>query len=405
MNTILSAAFLALLATPAPAQQEAGDLVLGMSTALKGPAKDLGIEMRSGVLAAFEECNRKGGIRDRHLRLISLNDGYEPKVTIPNIKALIEEHQALAIIGNVGTPTAVAALPLIEEHQVPFLFPYTGAGNLRTSPPSDWVVNYRASYAQETAAMVDSLITYGGLKPEEIAFFTQRDSYGDAGYYGGLAALKRHGLKDEEDITHGRYERNTLSVEKGVSKLLMAEVLPKAVIMVATYAPCAKAIRMAREYGIESLFLNVSFVGATSLAKDLGEEADDVIVTQVVPHVDADLPIVAACRKALTWDEQHLPEEERTEVSFPALEGYIAGRILVQAIHGMEGPVSRKSLRDALLELDAFDLGLGVELKLDQEQRQASQTVWPTIIEGGRVKPFDWADLSDRFGEEDGRID
>lgn len=294
-------------------------LVFGMSTALTGPAGELGQEMRRGVLAAFSEINANGGIKGRPLKLIALDDGYEPKVTVPNMKKLISEHQSLAVIGNVGTPTAVSALPLVEEFGIPFVFPYTGAGNLRLKKPSSWVTNYRASYAQETAAMVDALMDVGGLKPEDIAFFTQRDSYGDAGFLGGVAALERRGLKSRNEIAHGRYERNTLAVEKGFAEILMAKVQPKAVIMVGTYAPCAKVIRLAREYQLEILFLNVSFVGATSLASQLGEDADDVIVTQVVPHFHSELKLVKEYRKALRAGEENLPLDKRTAFSFPSL--------------------------------------------------------------------------------------
>jgi hypothetical protein len=89
------------------------------------------------------------------------------------------------------------------------------------------VINYRASYAEETAAMVQALITYGNLRPNEIAFFTQRDAYGDSGFVGGMAALKKNGLKDETQITHGRYERNSLAVENSLAALWLALMPPR----------------------------------------------------------------------------------------------------------------------------------------------------------------------------------
>ena len=104
------------------------------------------------------------------------------------------------------------------------------------SPPDRYVINYRASYAEETAAMIDMLIDQQGLKPEQIGFFTQRDSYGDAGYSGGIAALKRHGLADVSRIAHGRYERNTIAVENGLADLLTATPPLRAVIMVGAYS-------------------------------------------------------------------------------------------------------------------------------------------------------------------------
>ncbi|MDP3401509.1 MAG: ABC transporter substrate-binding protein, partial [Brevundimonas sp.] len=175
----------------------AEEIRLGMSTALSGPTAELGLEMQRGVLAGLERANRRGGVQGRALRLITLDDGYEPIRTAPNMRRLIEQEQVLAVIGNVGTPTAIAAIPLAREHRTLLFAPFSGAGVLRRDPPERYVINVRASYAEEIAAMVDALIGVGGLRPEEIAFFTQRDGYGDAGYVGGFAALKRHGLKDE----------------------------------------------------------------------------------------------------------------------------------------------------------------------------------------------------------------
>ena len=187
--------------------------------------------------------------------------------------------------------------------------------------------------------MVDALVDQLGLEPTEIAFFTQRDAYGDAGFVGGIAALKTHGLVSEHDVAHGRYERNTLAVEDGLAEVMQAEPAPRAVIMVGAYAPCARFISLARYVGIEAHFLNVSFVGAAPLAAALGEKGDGVIITQVVPHVDSDAALVREYRKALTaWKATASP-------TFGSLEGYVAARILIRALAGIDG-VRRLSMRE-----------------------------------------------------------
>ncbi len=363
------------------------EIVLGMSTALSGPAAKLGQNMRAGVLAAVEEANRAGGIRGRKFRLITLDDGYEPARTGPNMRKLVDEHKVLVVIGNVGTPTAVAAIPIANESKTPFFGAYTGAGVLRKSPPDRYVINYRASYAEETAAMVDALVNNAGLKPEEIAFFTQRDAYGDAGFVGGITALKRHGLKNEQQIAHGRYERNTLAVEGGLAEILQADAPQQAVIMVGAYAPCAKFIRLARDIGLNARFLNVSFVGTAPLAKSLGKAGDGVIITQVVPHFESDLPIVRECRQALrSLDVSAQP-------TFGSLEGYIATRILIRALRTAKTPLTRDGAVDALEGLGQFDFGIGVPLQLSRTDHQASHGVWPTVIRGGKIASFDWNEL------------
>ena len=243
MKTILPLLLFIGLAAEVCAAAET-EIRLGMSTALSGAAANLGTDMRQGVLAGLDRANRAGGIHGRRLRLIALDDGYEPARTAPNMRQLLEKENVLAVIGNVGTPTAIAALPIASEDKTLFYAAFTGAGVLRKTPPDRYVINFRASYAEETGAMIDALIDGAGLKIEDIAFFTQRDGYGDAGFAGGIAALKRHGLKDGNAVLHVRYERGTLGVENAVADLLYADHEPRAVVMIGTYAPCAKFIKV-----------------------------------------------------------------------------------------------------------------------------------------------------------------
>ncbi|MGD9690043.1 MAG: ABC transporter substrate-binding protein [Phycisphaerales bacterium] len=364
------------------------ELVLGMSTVLSGPAAELGQGVKLGVEAALDEVNRAGGIHDRPLRLIALDDGYEPSRTGPNMHRLIETDSVLAILGNVGTPTAVVAIPIAMDTKTPFVGAFTGAGVLRKSPPDRYVINFRASYGQETAAMVDALVAHAGVKPEEVAFFTQKDAYGDAGYMGGMAALRRHGLKDDARVAHGRYERNTTSVEGGAAEVLSAQPPAKAVIMVGAYAPTAEFVKLVRSMGERPIFMSVSFVGTEELGRALGDAGDGVIVTQVVPPPDSDVPIAAAHRAALAAFK---PEARATYLS---LEGYAAARMLLSGIERIKGAITREAVVDALENLGEFDIGLGERLVLSGKRHQACERVWPTVLRSGRAEAMAWEELS-----------
>jgi ABC-type branched-subunit amino acid transport system substrate-binding protein len=386
--TILVPLFLYSTTVAAQEPGNKAELVLGMSTALSGPAADLGKNMQQGVLTGFERANRNGGINGRKLRLIALDDGYEPTRTAPNMRQLIQKEKVIAVIGNVGTPTAIAAIPIANEQKTLLFAPFTGAGVLRKTPPDRYVINYRASYAEETAAMIDALIDTGKLKPKDIAFFTQRDGYGDAGYVGGITALKRHGLQNENAVVHARYERNTLAVENAVADVLFASTPPRAVIMVGAYAPCANFIKLAKEAGLDALFLNVSFVGSAPLARELGKKMNKVIVTQVVPHPqEKNLPVVKDYHDDLKkFDSSAVP-------TFGGLEGYIAARIFLKALENQKGTPNRESVINALQGLNEFDLGLGKPLHLSTTRHQASHRVWPTILLKGKFVPFVWKDI------------
>ena len=221
----------------------AENIKVGMSTALTGPAAALGKDMRAGVESYFKFVNDNGGINGQQLELIVRDDGYEPERAALNMHELIDNDKVLAVIGNVGTPTAIVTVPIAEEKKTLLFGAFSGGGVLRANPVSRYVINYRPSYAEEIAEMIIGLLQ-AGIKPKEIAFFTQRDGYGNAAYQGATKALNSYGFKDVEELTHGRYTRNTLNVEDAIATLLDAKITPKAVIMAGSYAPSAKFIKL-----------------------------------------------------------------------------------------------------------------------------------------------------------------
>lgn len=364
---------------------QAGSIKIGMSTALTGPAKGLGTSVKLGVETYFHKINKAGGIKGKKLELIVLDDGYEPKRAGPNMRKLIDEQKVVAVIGNVGTPTAVVTVPIANEKKTLLFGAVTGAGLLRKSPPDRYIINYRASYGEETAAMISGLMKIG-IKPTEIALFTQNDGYGDAGYKGAMVALKAQGFTDTGKIAHGRYKRNTVNVEEGLSTILDADVEPKAIIMVGAYKPCAAFIKMAKEDLPDAFFLNVSFVGSIPLLKELGGQTDKVIVTQVVPHFENNSVGVKQFRADL------VAYKSSEKPGFLSLEGYLAAKILVEGLQKTSA-VSRESVIDGLESLGSIDVGIGKMLSLSAKEHQANHNVWPTRIKGGRYVSFTWDKL------------
>ncbi len=362
------------------------EIKVGMSTALSGPAQALGQGMQTGVEAYFNKINAEGGVHGNSLKLIAIDDGYEPSRAAPNMHKLIDELQVISVVGNVGTPTAIVTVPIANKDKTLLFGAFTGAGVLRKTPPDRYVINYRASYAEETAAMIEGLLS-AGIKPEEVAFFTQNDGYGDAGYNGAIDALKSKGFSDTSKLAHGRYTRNTLNVEEALSVILDAKVEPRAVIMVGAYAPNAAFIKIAREDFPDALFLNVSFVGSVALARELGDAGEGVIVTQVVPDFNSDLPGVVEYRQAMkTYASDKAP-------GFVSLEGYIVAKIFVEGLRKSGPEQTRESIIDGLQSLGKLDVGIGNTLKYSASEHQGSHKVWPTIIRGGKYVPFDWAEL------------
>ncbi|WP_454780404.1 ABC transporter substrate-binding protein [Legionella sp. WA2022007384] len=363
---------------------------IGSSTALEGPAQTLGQGITLGEKLYFDRINAAGGINGRKLTLIVLNDSYEPSLTAPNMRKLITHEQVLAIIGNVGSPTAAVSVPIAKELKTLLYGCYAGAQVLRKTPPDRYVFNFRASYAEETASMVKGLLK-AGIKPDEIAFFTQNDLFGDSGYFGAITALKEAGYKDSNKLAHGRFTRNTLNVEEGLSEILDAKKTPKAIIIVAPYQPAAQFIKLAMKDLPHTLFLNVSFVGSETLAKELGAAGNNrVIVTQVVPNYASDLPAVKEYRESL---KKYAKDAAPDHIS---LEGYLATKLFVLALQraANANKLTREGIVDVMEHLNDVDIGIGISISYDKNNHQALHTVWPTILRNGKFTSFEWTELN-----------
>ena len=341
-------------------------ILFGQSAAFSGPAQELGKNMRIGIEAAFQEANARGGVHGRQLALLSLDDAYEPEAAIANTRRLIEQEGVFALIGAVGTPTSLSATPVAAASGVPYIAPFTGAAFLREARWQN-VINLRASYNQETEAMVARLTTDLGIK--RIAVMYQDDSFGRAGYRGVRQALERRSM---ESVAIGVYPRNTTAVKTGLLNLHRAN--PDAVILIGAYQPVATLIAWARHTGLDPVFMTISFVGSNALAKELGRGGAGVFVTQVVPFPTNDIPRVGiAYRRALAV---HAPEATPGFVSY---EGYLAGRLAIAALERCGREVDRTRFLKNLRGTDTIDLD-GFELRYGEKDNQGSDAVFLTVI-------------------------
>jgi ABC-type branched-subunit amino acid transport system substrate-binding protein len=364
------------------------EIRLGISAPFTGSAKELGNQMKLGIQTAFNVINDGGGIHGRQLRLIAADDGYEPTRTAETMKELYEKEQVFGFIGNVGTPTAVVALPYALERRTLFFGAFTGAGLLRRDPPDRYVFNYRASYAEETDAVVRYLVKMRGVRPEQIAVFAQQDAYGDSGFAGVAKAMRVLRGGNEGAILRLDYKRNTLDVDDAVARLRAHRIPIKAVVMVGAYRSCAKFIEKTRDVYPGMIYTNVSFVGSTALADELmllgPRYANGVIVTQVVPAVDSYASAILKYKTALAkYFPGVLPD-------YVSLEGYVAGGLMLEGLKRAGRQLDTEKLVEALETVRDFDMGLGASISFGPTEHQGSHKVWGTQLnENGRYQAID----------------
>jgi ABC-type branched-subunit amino acid transport system substrate-binding protein len=373
-NGLLGACALGLPFASGSARAENGvdadTIVLGQSCPLTGPAAELGTEMRLGAQLHFNEVNQKGGVFGRAIKLVTLDDGYEPDRAAANTRKLIEEDKVFALFGYVGTPTSNAALPLFTKAQVPFIGAFTGAESLRT-PFNRNIFNIRASYFDETEKIVEQLTNLGIRK---IAVLYQNDAYGQAGLAGVNRAIAKRQM---QLVAQGTVERNSVAVDAAVKTLVPAQ--PDVIVMISAYKSIAAFVKAAKKAGYTGLFHNVSFVGSRALASELGKDGHGVAISQVVPFPYATrIPVVREY-------QQLLKAGSSAGISFTSLEGFIAAKVLVEGLRRAGKDLTREKLVAALETMRMVDFG-GFNINFTPTDHNGSNFVELTII--GRDNNF-----------------
>ncbi|MGD9832292.1 MAG: ABC transporter substrate-binding protein [Piscinibacter sp.] len=354
-----------------PAWAQSSRIVLGQSAAFSGPAAQLGIQMNKGAKIFFDQLNASGGVNGQTVELRTLDDGYEPDRCKANTEKLIKD-DVFALLGYVGTPTCVAALPIVNDAKIPFFGPFTGAEVLR-DPFSKWVFHLRASYYDETGLIVKQLTSLGLKK---IAVFYQDDAYGKAGLEGVKRALKPLGL---EPVALGTVQRNTVEVAKAV-----AEIVPKgpdAVVQISAYKSCAAFIREARKAGYGGTFFNVSFVGTQALADELGREGRGIMVSQVMPFPFSTTTPIS--REYLDAVAKAGPD---AQPNYSSMEGYLSAKVFTEGLRRAGRNPSREALVTALESIQNANFG-GFRVDFSPKDHVASHFVEVSMItEDGKVR-------------------
>ena len=356
---------------------------------LEGRSRGLGQGMRDGIRAALK--NEK--IQGRRIAYSTSNDSYTPSKTIAETNKVVRQNNFL-VMGNVGTPTAKVSLPILAKHNVPAVGFFTGAGLLR--PGVGDIINYRASYVQETAAVIDSALR-AGIKSSQICAFVQNDAYGMAGVEGiKRALLSQPGtkkivaslnriikMKGDNPARNGTgpvgvYQRNTFASKEGYESLKKWEAKNgskcKVVVSVGTYNSIARFAGYAKYKGERWVISAVSFTGADNFKNVLKEFSvnDNIVMTQVVPPLNSKLPIVNDAKKILGEN-----------FGYVTLEGYIVGKMWLAIMSQIKGDITREKFINAA-KGNKFNLG-GVDIDFTDDN-QGSDLVLLTYLDDGEYK-------------------
>jgi len=348
-------------------------ITLGMTSPFSGPNGAYGNEMRQVIQGYFDQVNKSGGVNGRKINLVALDDGYETDRAVANTRILISEKNAFALLASYGSsPTTEAMNKVFGPSRVPLVGTISGAGSLREpisqNPGSRYMFNVRASYADETEAIVSQLVSLG-LK--NVAVFYQNDGFGKSGLDGVTSALKKHNLAPTVAAT---VERNSIDVAAAVEAI--AKTKPQAVVMVTLYKPTAAFVKAMKKANQNPMFMTLSPVGTEQLIAELGPDARGIGISQVMPYPWSDVvPMVRDYQKLLGGKGGY---------SYYGIEAYAMARVMVDALKRMGKDPSREKLM-AALDNTSLDMG-GLKVAFSATNRQGSHFVELTVVgPGGKI--------------------
>ena len=328
-----------LLAAAAPALAQ--DIVVGQSTPLTGGNAELGNDIRNGALAYFKKINDAGGLPQGKLKLVTLDDRNDTKLSAENTGKLVNELNVVALFGYASSTLSVPAMPVVAEHRVPFFAPFTGADTIRKQ--NEYVYTVRATYADEIVKIINF---WGNLGITQVTVLHYDDTVGKQNFETVATVLKKF---DRQPVSVA-IKRNVDITDANVQEVIASD--PNVLVVTTLYAPAAQMIKKLKAANRATMITSLSFAGASQLAKALGPDATGVSVAITVPTPRSNgIPVVKECNDAWKGSGQ------KEAMSVTALESCIAAKVLVEGMKRSGREVTRASLHKSLSALGRFDAG------------------------------------------------
>ncbi len=340
----------------------AKEILIGQTADFSGVQASPVKEMTEAARAYFDKLNKAGGIGGRHITLVSLDDKYDPKLTVTHAKTLATKG-VLAIVLGRGTANAEAILPVVTDEQVPVVG-YVGGSTILHAPVKKYFFNLRPPYRLEVERAIGQLVAQGASK---IAAVYTDDAFGAdavAGFNEGMKELK---LTPALVTT---IPRGDAKVDEAVAKLMAAS--PNAIVGLCIPKPCAALVKALHKAGYTGRFLSLSNTSSTSYVKELDDVARGVIVTQVFPSPHS-------IANAVSNEFQKLAHDYKLPLTYTSMEGFLNAKVLVEAIKRSGAKPTRESLVAALNGMSKVDFG-GYIVTFSASNHTASDNVYLTII-------------------------
>lgn len=344
------------------------EILIGQSTHLSGPAAaQMKLVLRGQELALDEFNNRKGAVQGRKVRLVTLDDAYDPRRCVENVNSLIDKEKVVGLYGLASTANVAGVLPVLAEKKVPLIGVYTGAPSLRT-PQHPYFFTTMASYRDEAAKMVQNLVS-GQRK--RIALAVLNNAFGKE-----MTPMVEDVAKDNGASIVAVQAIDLTGSNADNACRLLGEAKPDGLIIMAFGPMFVPTVKAARNYIGVPIYAPTIANSRTSIAT-LGDEARGLAFTRLLPN--AMRPTHAVIRDyAAAMKLANIP------IDYDHFFGYINMRVMLEALRRAGKSVTPQSLVATMERAGVMDIG-GYKLNYGPQNHHGSKLVELTVIgPGGR---------------------
>lgn len=291
----------------------------GQSASMTGGQAAYGQDMRNGIAAAFAAASAQESRTGLRFELVTLDDGGLRANCMKNVLALADT-DVVAMVGLTSGVGAEASLPVFEDSRIALLG--TASGNLGLRAPGvKNVYNVRVGHDAEYRRMTGYAKDFG-LQRVGIVYM------GDAAA-SNLNALKQSladvGMAPKVSVA---IDRNAANFEAAARELMAAR--PDCVMFTTNAEPICKITELMSAARYPGLYYASSYSGQTLIDK-LSARQQSCVMSLVVPRPSSmSTQVVSQCQRDLAL----VSKDTRPGVT--TLEGYIVGRIAVEAAYAAQ---------------------------------------------------------------------
>lgn len=367
--TLTGFAFALAFSAKADPGIQPGEILIGETYSLTGTNPERPVAMKQGAEMYFKKANEQK-INGRKIRVISYDDGYEPKRAIDNVRKLVNDDKVFAIFQPYGSPTVSAIVPFIQQNDVPLICPATGMETLR-SPVAKNIFNVRVSNFQEAQSMVKFLVEKKGVKTFAVLY--QDDALGLSGLGASQAAIEQYKVKR---VAKGAYKRNSLDVSEAIKEIKAGN--PEAILMWSQGGPGGVFIREAVKAGLKAYFAASSANDSDVFTSEIGATPAEIYITRSVPYV-------VGGKAKIYQDYVKDAKTAGVKESPAAFEGYLNASLLVEALKAAGAEPTRSGLRNAIESMHKKDFG-GVALTFSETDHQGLKSAPLFHVKDGKYE-------------------